>query len=53
MIKHIFLILTILMLSGCAVIEQRIVIVKCLALCKDGDAACINACGNLLNGECH
>lgn len=39
-------------LTGCTAAEQRIVLVQCLEKCRQGDAACITACGNLLKANC-
>ena len=33
-------------------VQQRMVLETCLAKCASGDAACINACGNLLKDGC-
>ncbi len=41
-----------LFLGGCGLQMQHDIIMKCLTLCKEGDAPCINACGKLLSADC-
>ena len=52
MIKVITLLGALIILSACVAEQQRMVLIKCLEQCNGNDAACINACGNLLKGEC-